>query len=356
MSTMRPILAVPILIVASAATVLADVRDKAKMFGADVVSQANTQIGKLERTFNIPITIETTPSLDGVDIDKAIPEYARRDNVRGLFILIARREGKIQAEASREYQKYFTRPRFQAIYKPFLPGFKRKDYDGALVAGVTELFNTLQTVKSEFGAITPVDPRTNPAPAGRRPVGAAAPQAKGGFPMFGLIGIIVLILGVVFVVRILGALMGSGRHQNYGGPGYGPGGGGPMQGPGGYGGPGYGGGGYGGQPARGGGFMSSMFGGIGGAMAGNWLYDRFGRSHQDPSSGYAPGAESAPADAGPDWSGANDGGGSWGGDAGAGGGGGGGDWGGGGGGGGGDWGGSDGGSWGGGGGSDGGSW
>ena len=33
--------------------------------------------------------------------------------------------------------------------------------------------------------------------------------------------------------------------------------------------PGYGGGG------GGGGFMSSMFGGIGGALAGNWLYDQF---------------------------------------------------------------------------------
>jgi uncharacterized protein len=99
--------------------------------------------------------------------------------------------------------------------------------------------------------------------------------------------------------------------------------------------------------------MSSLFGGLGGAMAGNWLYDQFGRHHSADPTSYAPGAEPAPpADAGPDWQDAGDGGGDWGGgDAG---GGGGGDWGGGGGG---DWGGGGGGGdWGGGGGGDGGSW
>ena len=70
----------------------------------------------------------------------------------------------------------------------------------------------------------------------------------------------------------------------------------------GYGGPGYGGGG-------GGGFMSSLFGGIGGAMAGNWLYDQFsGRHHGGnvDSTSYTPGSDAIPAgDVGgaDDWSG-----------------------------------------------------
>jgi len=88
--------------------------------------------------------------------------------------------------------------------------------------------------------------------------------------------------------------------------------------------------------------MSSLFGGIGGAMAGNWLYDQFSGRHQsgytDSSSyGSEPGISDAGSDAtnvSGDWGGGGDagGGGDWGG-------GGGGDWGGGGdaGGGGGDW-------------------
>ena len=95
--------------------------------------------------------------------------------------------------------------------------------------------------------------------------------------------------------------------------------------------------GYGG---RGGGFLSSLFGGIGGAMAGNWLYDQFsGRHHggdyaDNTSHGADVGNQGTGSDAGgSDWSGGGAVG-DWGGDAG-----GGGDWGGGGDGGGGDWGG-----------------
>ncbi len=92
-----------------------------------------------------------------------------------------------------------------------------------------------------------------------------------------MISIVRGILAVMLVLRIIGAIFramsGGGQY----------GGGQMMGGRGGYpghGGPGYGGGGYGGAPAGGGGFMSSMFGGIGGALAGNYLYDQFsGRNH-----------------------------------------------------------------------------
>jgi uncharacterized protein len=109
--------------------------------------------------------------------------------------------------------------------------------------------------------------------------------------------------------------------------------------------------------------MSSMFGGIGGALAGNWLYDQFSGRHHDSSMGQATnydptaGAGSPGETAGPDYVTPGDGGADWGGDAGGDVGGGGGDWGGGDTGGGGDWGGGGGGDWGGGGGGDdGGSW
>jgi len=77
--------------------------------------------------------------------------------------------------------------------------------------------------------------------------------------------------------------------------------------------------------------MSSLFGGIGGALAGNWLYDQFSGRHggggfgESSTSGDAAGTDAG----GADWSGGADAGGAgWGGDWG---GGGGGDWGGGGG-------------------------
>ena len=81
--------------------------------------------------------------------------------------------------------------------------------------------------------------------------------------------IIVGIFGVLLVLRLIGGLFNRSAGQGYPGQaGMG------MQvlewaaGPVTYGGgPGYGG--------RGGGFFSSMLGGLGGALAGNWLYDQF---------------------------------------------------------------------------------
>ncbi len=116
--------------------------------------------------------------------------------------------------------------------------------------------------------------------------------------------------------------------------------------------------GYGG---RGGGFFSGMLGGLGGALAGNWLYDQFSGRHSNygsadaASTDYSSGVPGQGGDAivgadddpggGTSWddgAGADTGGGDWGGGGGDwGGGDGGGDWGGGGG----DWGGGGGGDW-----------
>ncbi len=98
-----------------------------------------------------------------------------------------------------------------------------------------------------------------------------AGRPRGGTSGVGTLLMIGLgIVAIMFVLRLLGNLFGGGQQQGYGqgqmgrqGPAWGPG----------WGGQGYG-------PQRGGGFMSSLFGGIGGAMAGNWLYDQFsGRHH-----------------------------------------------------------------------------
>ncbi len=353
------LLAIPLLLTATAATALGDVKDKAGLFGAEALRKANADLTRIERSTNLPITIETTPSLEGLPVLEALTKHAKADNVRGLFILIPRREGKIEANASPEYQSYFSRPLFQSICGAFVPDFEKKDFDAGLTAGITKLDATLASIKAEHGSITPVGrPAAGAAPAVRRQVGQVGgggpAQAKTGLGT--LVMIVAVVLGGLLLFRIVGALFSGAGRGNYGGPGYG-GPGGPMRGPGGYGAPGYGGGGGGG----GGGFMSSLFGGLGGAVAGNWLYDQFGRRHGGESGGYAPGSEGAPpADAGQDWAAEGGGGADFGGEGGGGAdwGGGGGDWGGGGGGGGGDWGGGGGGGdWGGGGGGgDGGSW
>src|SRR5262249_46143876 len=118
------------------------------------------------------------------------------------------------------------------------------------------------TGAARAGAPVPVGPGARRAPA----------RGGGGF-MYTFLLIGLGILAVLIILRMLGGLFGrgAGYPNQMGGmggprPGMGPGG------PGYYGGPGYGGG-------RGGGFFSGLLGGLGGALAGNWLYDQMSGRH-----------------------------------------------------------------------------
>ncbi len=336
----------------------AEIRDKAKLFSPEAVKKAQTELDRLQSEYDVPVTLETIESLEGENITAVTEKHARAVGAQGVYILIPKADHKVHAEASKHYLQYLTTTRMNSVTSAISTEFKAGDFDKGLSQGVAKLGSVFSDAKTDAGGTI----RQNSAPNTRRGGAAVpvrkAPAARTSFGGFSLITIILGILAIFFVIRMLGALFGAMRGNQYGG------GGGMMGGRGGYpgqGGPGYGGGGYGGAPAGGGGFMSSLFGGIGGAMAGNYLYDKFsGRENNagyGEQAGYSQG-EAPVADNSPDWNGggatsdwggdtastdAPAGGGDWGG-------GGGGDWGGGGGDtGGGDWGGGggndDGGTW-----------
>ena len=354
MTRLRWWIALPALLVATSGPALAfDIRDKAGMFSAEAVRKAESELDRISDEYKVPVTIETVGTLEGDSINAVLKREAKKIDARGLYVLIAKKEHKIQAEVSPQYAKHLGGAREEAVYKSFEPGFMKGDFDAGLMAGVSKIDSVFSEAKAEAGgSIRSETPAVRPG-ARQAPRGGAAVPNKPSMGAGSLIWIVLGILGLLIFFRIIGAIFSAGRggYANQG----------QMMGRGpGYGGPGYGGG-YGGAPAGGGGFMSSMFGGIGGALAGNWLYDQFsgGRNHgaSYDQSTVDPGVTGAPADpaggdwvapneTGGDWGGgsAPDAGGNWGGDAG-----GGGDWGGGGGGGdwggGGDAGGGDGGSW-----------
>ncbi len=323
-----------------------EIRDKAGLFSPEAVQKSLTELDRLEKEYEVPMTIETVESLNGETVAEVTTKHAQAVNARGIYLLIAKKESKILAEASRDYRKFLTREKLQSVDNAFAEQFKKRDFDAGLARGMAKMGSVLSDAKLEAGGTIRQAPVAKTRRGGAVAPVRQAPANKSSWGGFSLFSIILGILGVWLVIRLLSGLMGAlrGNSMNAGG--------GMMGGRGGYpgqGGPGYGGGGYGGAPAGGGGFMSSMFGGIGGALAGNYLYDQFsGRNHGGgvvDQTGVDAGAGAAPIeDAGPEWGvgGAeadyggtttdNSGGGDWGG-------GGGGDWGGGGGDAGGDWGG-----------------
>jgi uncharacterized protein len=330
------------------------VRDQAGMFSAGAVEKAQAKLDALERLTHIPVVIETIGKVPGLDPDATSREReaainalaVKRDNAlkdEGLYYLISKGDHLNSNILVRErFASLFPSETRLAIGRAFLDGFKKKDMDGGLLRGVEAFEHALKNVtpgrQAAHAAGGPPLPLHRPA---------AVERVRGGQSTMGTFLLIILgIFGVLLVLRLLGGLFGRSAGAGYPnamggmrGPGMGPGG------PGYYGGPGYGG--------RGGGFFSGMLGGLGGALAGNWLYDQFSGRHGGMNSADAysstdyandaggdaiVGADDSPAggnswddgssgaDAGGDWGG---GGGDWGGGGGDWGGGGGGDWGGG---------------------------
>jgi len=339
----RWLLAIPLaLAVTIGPAAASSIRDDAGLFTPDAVRDAEAKLSQIERETGVTTTIETIESLEGRSPDSVAEEHARRSDTQGIYVLIPKKEHKVEVLSSPFYAKAIGRTQRLEVRDAFVKSFRKNDFDAGLKDAVETIGPVAAAAHSELGdkprrgAIPPVGPIRG------RPL---ARQGGNSFGLGSLLGIGLLIVAVLVGIRLIGSLFGGGRGA------YGPGVGQPGMGPGYGGGPGYGPG-YGG---RGGGMFSSILGGIGGAMAGNWLYDQFsGRHHggtyADTTS--TPGVDpSQTADAGGDWAGGGSETGDWGGGGGDDGGGGGGDWGGGGGdwgggGGGGDWGGGgDGGSW-----------
>ena len=126
-----------------------DVRDTAGMFSADAVRAARDALGKIERTIGVPVLIETVETLNGETIDEVAARLARRSGAQGVFILIARKETKIEVLASRRYSEALPRPARDRVRSVFIVGFRKKDFDDGLREGIAALDNVLTSARTE---------------------------------------------------------------------------------------------------------------------------------------------------------------------------------------------------------------
>ncbi|MGZ3414554.1 MAG: heme-binding protein [Isosphaeraceae bacterium] len=126
-----------------------DVRDTAGMFSADAVRATRDALAKIERTIGVPVLIETVETLKGETIDEVAIRLARRSGAQGVFILIARKESKIEVLASRRYTEALPRPARTKVRSAFIEGFRKKNFDDGLREGVAALDAELASARSE---------------------------------------------------------------------------------------------------------------------------------------------------------------------------------------------------------------
>ena len=77
------------------------VRDNARMFSAGAVRTADQALSAILRDQRLQVVIETVDSLKGRPIDGLAVAHARELQVRGLYILIAKRDRKLWVEPSK---------------------------------------------------------------------------------------------------------------------------------------------------------------------------------------------------------------------------------------------------------------
>ncbi len=80
------------------------------MFTPDAVRETREALAKIERKLGVPVLIETVETLKGETIDEVASRLARQSGAQGVFILVARKETKIEVLASRRYTEALPRP------------------------------------------------------------------------------------------------------------------------------------------------------------------------------------------------------------------------------------------------------
>lgn len=250
------------------------VKDRAGLFSAGAEADANQAIERvyLNTAPHKQVVVETVPSLpEGKQADQLAAERFREQSVDGVLLLIVKDPHKLALTVGRSTSERFHDA--EAVRGAMLERFRHDDYDGGLKAG-------LRVVESNLTRDFPVSGGA-PAAAWTR---KAEPERSSGYSWLWL-----LLLGGGGLLAFLiwrSRRRGAGASSQFGPPvgEYGPGSGvGPV---------GYAAAGSGG----GGGWARPLIGGAAGALAGNWLYDRFIRGDHDGDAHAATGRhhESAP--------------------------------------------------------------
>jgi glc operon protein GlcG len=130
-------------------TVPSDVRDQAGLFSKEAIHSARETLGRIEKTLGAPILIETIESLEGENIDAVAIRLARRSGSQGIFVLIAKKEAKLEVLPSRPYLEALPRGERDKVRAAFIEPFRGRDFDEGLRKGVAALDAELKRAAKE---------------------------------------------------------------------------------------------------------------------------------------------------------------------------------------------------------------
>jgi glc operon protein GlcG len=129
------------------------VRDLAGMFDYETVRKARAELERIERTYRVPILIETIDDLNGEPINDAARERDKRAGNKGVYILIARGNRQISnALVPRALADRLPEERRLAIREAFITHFKKADFDSGLLEGIAATEQALKDAAASLPA------------------------------------------------------------------------------------------------------------------------------------------------------------------------------------------------------------
>jgi glc operon protein GlcG len=146
-----------------------DVRDNARIFSDDVLRSARESLERIEKATGVPVLIETIDSLRGEASDEAAARLARRSGTQGVFILVARKEAKIEVLASRRYAEALPRAARNNVRAAFADSFRKEEFDGGLSKGIDAIRDELVAAR-QGGHL----------PSAEKPLGLEEPRPRSG--------------------------------------------------------------------------------------------------------------------------------------------------------------------------------
>jgi len=116
-----------------------EVRDTAGLFGAGAITAAERRLRTIEKETQVATRIETVDSLKGELIDDVASRSARLSGIQGIYVLIARKESKIEVLVSRRFSNVLSKARVETIRLAFIEAFRRQEFNEGLVRGVNSI-------------------------------------------------------------------------------------------------------------------------------------------------------------------------------------------------------------------------
>jgi glc operon protein GlcG len=120
----------------STGKLVSEVRDMAGLFGAGAITASERRLRTIEKETQVATRIETVDSLRGELVDAVASKLARLSGIQGIFVLIARRETKIEVLVSHRFAAALPRSRVDAIRSAFIEAFRRHEFNEGLTRGV----------------------------------------------------------------------------------------------------------------------------------------------------------------------------------------------------------------------------